>query len=196
MGVFLHLHAVLAVIIEAATRLEIGVASVAVNDLFADVHAFLHLLGKVDAEAVNDTVSLREGMKVAAVKGTGESFHFFLDVFGVFGAKVEVQGLLLQESLVAYFTDVIEFLHVFFHVIVHGVLAFLDDMAFRANKMAIGVLVIRNGHLLHVGWASMASIFIRFGNGSSPGSGQSRPRPFHCRCTWWNNRSIGHESPR
>jgi hypothetical protein len=59
---------------------------------------------------------------------------------------MEIQRLFLKETLVARFAYMIHFIQVFFHMIMHRILALFDNIAFGANKVAILVLGILQRH--------------------------------------------------
>ena len=97
--------------------------------LVVDFHDFLHFFSIVNAETMNDTVTLGERTELTAVKRALKLFGvlcFCFELFWMFGTHVEIQRLLLEEALFTEFTLMRQLLLVLFHMIVHrGLIAFL-----------------------------------------------------------------------
>lgn len=59
---------------------------------------------------------------------------------------MQLQRLFLQEPLIARLAYVIQLLHVFFHMVMHGILTGLDRATVRTDEVALLVLKILDGH--------------------------------------------------
>ena len=100
----------------------------------------------MDAVAVNDAISLRHCGKGTVFKGTLEFFGFLFQELGVLGTNVKIQRLLLQKPLLACGADMIPFLQMLLHMVVHGVLATLNDATIGADKVAVVIFLIFESH--------------------------------------------------
>ena len=121
----------------------------AVNRLIVqDLHALLQLLLEMNTQTMNDAIALCHGLERASVEWAGKGRFLLLYELRVFRAHVEVERLFLEEPLFARLAHVATLLEVLLHVVMHGVLAGLDDIAFRAYKMTILVLDVGKGHFI------------------------------------------------
>jgi len=104
-------------------------------------HDFFDFLLAVNAQTVNDGVSLGERRKGAVIKGA-TVFDGFFAVFTVLGLHVHIEGLFLQETLGTNGATVVQLVFVRKLMVTHGVLATLYHAAINTDKFSVGVLFV------------------------------------------------------
>jgi hypothetical protein len=58
------------------------------------------------------------------------------------------QGLFLEKGLIAMFAFMFHIIHVFFHVVVHGILILGSNFTMGADELAVLILRVFHGHIL------------------------------------------------
>ena len=135
-------------IVKSTTRRKVFFTRLATNRLriIVNIHDRLDFFLAVHPEAMDQTITFGECRKLTIIKRAFEFLFLLLGFVAVLGTHVQVQRLFLQEALLADFTSMIEFFHVFFHVVMHRVLTIFHCIAVRADKVSVSILRISDRH--------------------------------------------------
>jgi len=137
-------------VIERAAGLKFRITFRTRNALCVLIHLHeeFHLFLKVNTKAVNYTISLCKRSEVAGIKWTGKLLVFFRIClkFRMLRTNMKIQRLLLKETLFTRFANMVEFLHMLLHVIMHGILTGFHYATVRAYKVPLLILDIGQCH--------------------------------------------------
>lgn len=127
-----------------------------------DFHDFLHFFTIVNAQTMNDTISLCQRTEFASIKRALKLFVIFcfgFELFWMLGPHMEVQRLLLQETFFTDFTLMGQLLLVLFNVVVHRRLIALLVITVGTGKDAVFIFLIGDHGCFLFMYGAVASFF-------------------------------------